>query len=1078
VSADDAARRAIAERLDATMLVEAGAGTGKTRALVDRVVALVAERGLAIERIAAITFTEKAAAELRERVRAELDRRVAEDGSPVARERCRVAREALDRAQLSTIHAFGQTLLRSLAAEARIDPELTVLDELTAERRFEERWRAAIERIDPDGPEGRALDRALGLGLDPGDLRTLGRHLAEREDIAERIAPGPPPCRPPEWGAVAELLAEVRELPLGAVTGDDPLQDHLLAVLDLLEELSAAGPEERGPRLVAAAVVATRKMDRRGAASRWGGAEAVAAARAVAARACEGIGRLLADERAEALAAVLPWVATVVRADAERRRREGTLVFDDLILWTRDLLRDDAGARSAVRERYDALLIDEFQDTDPWQVEIAEAFAGDGAGGLEPGRLFLVGDPKQSIYRFRRADMAVYERARRRVEEAGGSLLPLTVNRRSRAEIVDWVNAVVSGVIGEEADPTVQPRYAPILAERAAALAGPGIAWMGGPTGERAADMRRREAADVAATCLAAVAEGWQVQERDGAVRGARLGDVAVLIPARTGLQSLETALRDAGVPFRVEGGSLVFRTQELRDILNCLAAIDDPGDEVAVVGALRSPAFACSDVDLARHRERGLRFNYLAPAIAEAPGPVGEALRCLRAHHERRHDRSLASAVERFVAERRLVEIGMVDTGSRDAYRRARFVVEQARAFEAERPQGMRAFVAWMEERTSGPIFDRDGSGLDDDEDAVRILTVHAAKGLEFPVVILAGLGPRPAYARPPTYSLDASGGLVATIGAKGRGRLCIGDVEAVEAREARHAAAEAARLLYVATTRARDHLIVSLHHQEKYGSTGIAARLVAAGATDHAEEWVPPRAVAASRPPLGGLVADPAPAGDHHALRAELVARARRLRYTSATALKAEDERGAATADEPWSRGRGGTRVGRAVHASLQSLPLDAGDAAVAAVASAQAVAEAVPGRADEVAALVRAALRSEAAGRARRTVGALREVPFAMPADGAVVEGFVDLVVPDGGGVEIVDWKTDDVGPEGVEERLAGYGLQAGLYCAGLRAATGLPVTRVTYVFLRAGVERSPGDPDALARAALDALARSGA
>jgi ATP-dependent helicase/nuclease subunit A len=1061
------------------MLVEAGAGTGKTRALVDRVVALVAERGLPIERIAAITFTDKAAAELRERVRGELDRRVAGDGPAVGRERCRVAREALDRAQLSTIHSFGQSLLRALAAEARIDPELTVLDELTAERRFEERWRAALERIDPDAPEGRALDRALGLGLEPGDLRTLGRDLAEREDIAERIAPGPPPCRPPDWGAVAALSAQVRALPLAAVTGDDPLRDHLATVLEGLEGLAGAGPDERGPRLAAAAGVAVRRVGNLGAAGRWGGAEAVAAARAVALEVGERIGGLLADERAEALAEVLPWVAAVVRADAEQRRREGTLVYDDLILWTRDLLRDDADARRAVRERYDALLIDEFQDTDPWQVDIAEAFAGDGAGGLEPGRLFLVGDPKQSIYRFRRADMAVYERERRRVQAAGGRLPALTVNRRSRGAIIDWVNAVVCGVIGEEADPTVQPGYVPIRAERAADLAGPGVAWMGGPTDERAVAVRRREAADVAATCLAAVAEGWQVQERDGTVRGARLGDVAVLIPARTGLESLESALREAGVPFRVEGGSLVFRTQELRDILNCLAAIDDPGDEVAVVGALRSPAFACSDVDLARHRERGLRFNYLAPAVAEAPGPVGEALRCLRAHHERRHDRSLASVVERFVAERRLVEIGMVDTGGRDAYRRARFVVEQARAFEADRPQGMRAFVAWMEERTAGPIFDRDGSGLDDDEDAVRILTVHAAKGLEFPVVILAGLGPNPPYARPPTYSLDASGGLVATIGAKGRGRrLCIGDVEAVEKREARHARAEAARLLYVATTRARDHLIVSLHHQEKYGKKGIAARLVAAGAAGHAPEWTPPRPPAAGRRPLDGLVADPPPAGDHGALRAELVARARRLRYTSATALRAEDERGEASADEPWSRGRGGTRVGRAVHASLQSLPLDADDAAVAAVASAQAVAEAVPGRADEVAALVRAALRSEAAGRARRAAGALREVPFAMPADGAVVEGFIDLVVPDDGGVEIVDWKTDDVGPEGVDGRLAGYGLQAGLYCAGLRAATGLPVTRVTYVFLRAGVERSPGDPDALAREALGALARSGA
>ena len=139
--------------------------------------------------------------------------------------------------------------------------------------------------------------------------------------------------------------------------------------------------------------------------------------------------------------------ARTVLDDAARRRREGTLIFGDLILWARDLLRDDAGARSIVRRRYDALLIDEFQDTDPWQVDIAEAFAADAAGGLEPGRLFMVGDPKQSIYRFRRADMAVYAAERRRVEHAGGELPALTENRRSRSVVVEWVNAVIGGVI-------------------------------------------------------------------------------------------------------------------------------------------------------------------------------------------------------------------------------------------------------------------------------------------------------------------------------------------------------------------------------------------------------------------------------------------------------------------------------------------------------------------------------------------------------------------------------------------------------------------------------------------------------
>jgi ATP-dependent exoDNAse (exonuclease V) beta subunit len=165
----------------------------------------------------------------------------------------------------------------------------------------------------------------------------------------------------------------------------------------------------------------------------------------------------------------------------------------------------------------------------------------------------------------------------------------------------------------------------------------------------------------------------------------------------------------------------------------------------------------------------------------------------------------------------------------------------------------------------------------------------------------------------------------------------------------------------------------------------------------------------------------------------------------------------------------------VGRAVHASLQSLALDAPGDAIAAVASAQAVAEAVPERADEVERLVRAGLASEAAARARMAPGALREVPFALARDAVVVEGFIDLVIPTLTGLEIIDWKTDDVATRAqAQERLRSYELQAGLYAHGLRQATGRTVERITYVFLRPGLELSPGDPDALAEAALEGLA----
>ncbi|MGD9571654.1 MAG: UvrD-helicase domain-containing protein [Thermoleophilia bacterium] len=1080
---DAAARELIAGRLDATMLVEAGAGTGKTRALVDRVVSLVASGRAPIDRIAAITFTERAAAELRERVRAGLDERVAA-GGPDA-DRCRAARDGLDRAQLSTIHAFGQALLRAMAAEAGIDPDMGVLDQMAADRRFEERWRAALEAVDPASPEGVAIDRALGRGLGISGLRRLATALAEREDLAVMLRDTPPTAPAPRWEVIGEVTAAVTALDCARVVPGDALLEHVEAVRQVLEPLRDADPWTRDALLPGAVAIAAKKVGRTGRAPNWGGSDRIGAARDILLDAGAQLADLLAAARAEALCDVLPWIAAHTLADADTRRRAGTLVFGDLILWTRDVLRDVPAAREALRARYDALLIDEFQDTDAWQVEIAEAFAAGHDGTLDSGRLFLVGDPKQSIYRFRRADMAVYSAERSRVEGAGGLLPSLTGNRRSQAVVIRWVNAVMDGLFAEEADRALQPPYVPIIAARDTPLTGPGVAWMGGPSPERAWDIRMAEAADVAATCRAAVEEGWQVQDREGPPRAVELRDIAVLLPARTGLSAIEGALRSAGVPFRVEGGGLVFRTQEMRDLLNCLSAIDDPSDEVAVVGALRSTAFACSDLELARHRSAGFRFNYLAPALDGAEGPVAEALRSLRAHHRRRHDTSLATVVERFVAEHRLVEVGLVDGRTRDAYRRARFVVEQARAFEADRPQGLRAFVAWMEERTTGPILDRDGSGLDDDEDAVRILTVHAAKGLEFPVVILAGIGANPVVASAPTVSAGPDGGVVATVGSKTAGRrLCLGDVDAAETLERAHQRAEGARLLYVAATRARDHLIMSLHHQETRATKSGARRLIDAGAMEHASRWEPPPAApGGARTPLHGLRVDPAAASaaEHDEARAALVAAARTERYTSATGLAAgaapaPEERGAEGGDEPWSRGRGGSRVGRAVHAAIQSLTLASGPQEVEAVAAAQAVAEAVPESAGEVADLVRAALLSDAAVRARSAAGSLREVPFAVRRGDVVVEGFIDLVVPTAAGLEIVDWKTDAVAPGEVAARVEGYALQAGLYALALQEATGQPVARITYVFLRPGVEVSPGDPGTLAAAAAQRVSQT--
>jgi ATP-dependent exoDNAse (exonuclease V) beta subunit len=365
--ADEQAAARIREALDVTLFVEAGAGTGKTWALVERVVSLVLG-GMAIERIAAITFTEKAAAELKDRVREGL-----EDGLRGHPERAGVIRpalESLDRAQISTIHSFCQHLLRLFAAEAGVDPSFEVQDEITAERRFQERWRGYVEGLSDDEHAAAVIDRVLSLGMTTGELETLAKGLTSRAELLSLLAQSLPPADGPDWSALLGQLATLRRLTPAGVPATDELKIRIEAMISLVVELMA-NDAERETILAASAGLLARTLRGCGDESEWGGA--MASARAACEEVRDGLRDLLAACRSHALEELMPLIVRFVDGDGTARGRDGLMTFDDLILRVRDLLQADVGAARSLRERHDALLIDEFQDTDlsasisPWR---------------------------------------------------------------------------------------------------------------------------------------------------------------------------------------------------------------------------------------------------------------------------------------------------------------------------------------------------------------------------------------------------------------------------------------------------------------------------------------------------------------------------------------------------------------------------------------------------------------------------------------------------------------------------------------------------------------------------------------
>ena len=485
-------------------------------------------------------------------------------------------------------------------------------------------------------------------------------------------------------------------------------------------------------------------------------------------------------------------------------------------------------------------------------------------------------------------------------------------------------------------------------------------------------EVREHEAADVAAIVHAVKQEHWQVEDtRTGAVRDADFQDIAILIPSRTVLPGLEDALERAGIPVRVESQSLLFSTAEVRDLLSILAAIDDPSDEISVVAALRSPGFGCSDADLADFVAARGRWNYRvdAPEALDPAHPVVAGLRALREFWDQRWWRSVSETVEAVVRERRLLELAVAKRRPRDHWRRIRYLLDQARAWDDAGSATLRSFVDWAHEQADERARVIESVAPEPDDDAVRILTIHGAKGLEFPVVVLAGLSTQPPNSTPAVV-WDATGTPEFTIGTKASNtRVTTSGYEAAREAEKAHDEAERLRLLYVAMTRARDHLVISLHHK-------VGTRCHARAVSEHVEgapareivpdPWTPPAhtrpagTTAAEPSTFEAWLADRAPnargswTGTHHRGHDARQGQRRVGGSERACLGHATDRRPSLAA---WSRGYRGRR---AVHAVLQTVDLATG-ADVASASRAQALGEGVPGREDEVRDLVEAVLRA---------------------------------------------------------------------------------------------------------------------
>ncbi len=1004
------------------MCVVAGPGSGKTRVLVERFRWLVTAKGVPVRRILAITFTEKAAANMRQRL--------VEAFPPASPER-----KAVERAYISTIHAFCARLLRENAVEAAVDPEFRVLDEWEADFELRRAIDEALEAEYRRRPERVRAFLAAFAGRDvPGALYTLFQALrAAGVTVEESRRSGVAPDPDVLWREVQEALRRAAALPTTGWRLDQrqALQDALAqdpASLTVnLSKLKAGGQRELLKRVRDELLPAWRAAD---------------------------LLRRHASEREWFLDAL----ALASRLYDEAKRASGALDYADLEEGAIRLLQSSGGRR---RSDFSFILMDEFQDTNPLQARLVSLLRS-------PGNFFAVGDINQSIYGFRHADPAVFREFRERTRETGGLVVELHENFRSRPEILAAVRRITCKAEG------IEPQELRSGRDDFVPAPGPSleVLTVQAPEGDEAS---RREARHLAARIRALAAGG-----------SFSYGDIAVLLRTSAQVRLVEKTLREHGVPCEVTEGRGFYEAREVWDLLAFLRIMVNPRDEISLAAVLRSPFGGIDDDTLLRLK---LDYGSLAEGVAAVDVAKVPALAAFRRLFEGFRRRQDDAAIDRLLS-RLLAATGYeawLLTQPNGPHRSAnvRKLMALARRFRAGGVVSLRQFLDRVDALRRDEARESDARPPGQSADAVQVMTIHAAKGLEFPVVFVASVSRGGKSDTDPVVFLPGLGvGLRWRDPRSGDDRpdaVAVAVSEELERRQKE----EEQRLFYVAMTRAQRLLVLSAafgaNVQARHWSRLLqdnlevdlktfdnAPRDVAlADVRFHLLQTDQEPALDGPAPPARSRAAEPvllnrAVVEDQSdavvsATSVVLFAQCPRQYYLSrylgfpavsqSRDVPSRDREGADDDTDP-------SEFGREVHALLAgTLP------------SEQASSE-----------VQRLSVRFHASDLGRRAAAApraQREQGFLVSLDGRLLSGRIDLWFRDAAGAVLIDYKTDQVTAAQAPERAADYALQLSLYALALERLAGAPPDRAVLYFLRPDLPVDvPLDP-AVARSAMEAL-----
>jgi len=1133
-------QRKIVENLSASLCVTSGAGCGKTSVLVARYIHfLEQDLALPLQQLAAITFTENAAAQMRDRIRSACRSQVEAARRVADRRRMEIwlARYwDVDIAPIDTIHSFCSALLRRYPIEAGVDPAFALLDEAEATFLRQDvvaaQFEDLLERQDADLMavlEHLSLDQARDTVAEiVGEKREVLRRVAGpvmQHSDAEILAGTKEAIGTLAWRLLRECVAAhgfsdaVRVLQGTAGPAGERREEARRQALAQMQRLAKARTVAIAQEAAAAILAVNLKG---GSHTKWPSKDAfddagraIKTIRDMLARATKSLPAF--DEETErrhvGLArAFYRTACRMVDAYEAAKREQSALDFEDLQIRARDLLLANRHVLESYRRRFRAILVDELQDTNLLQFQIVDLLVSGEArrskeSPLRSGALFGVGDPKQSIYRFRGAELEVFARALARVGTDGRR--GLVESFRLHAGTAALVNHLFPGLM---------PEYEPIrgMREQKNEAVAECLIVME-PEGERldAATGHAEEAARLAARIRQIVEnQAILVQDEDShAWRPARYGDMAILLRRTTHLHLYEEALERRGVPYYVVAGTGFYKQQEVLDVVHLLRVLDDPADDLHLAGVLRSPFFAVSDEGLYYLRALGRRLYAALPAAAAAEHlgtedrrGIARAAALLPEWAAAKDRLGLAPLLDLVVFESGYAAASVGRFGGARAYANLRQLVELARQFERHGLHALGDYIECVTDFMQSEMRAEQAPIEAPGGNTVRLMTIHKAKGLEFPIVAVPDLAHAPQGSRSAYFIHHVTGLSVRLRDEEGENTVSCA-LALARHDDAAAQREETWRLFYVALTRARDYLLLASHDASRARTedSWLEALFRGLGAERRQGQHeirlpggevlraaiLPPQHERASQGRRRGgprdVFADGRVRWDRLHDRAAGVkgASAQRAlaRAAGAAAAARPPSRIAATAlatyarcprlywwtevlgvDEPEpppvAEGLAPRAWGVLAHRALE-LATSPDDATVRmAVEGALRQAERGPAGADDELRLrlgnaIRTFWKTPLGQRVARARRVYREMPFLFRLDNTEIRGTIDLLSEDPeGSWELVDYKSAAPTAGAAASTPAGHELQLGLYALAASRWLGRPVARWSVYYLNAG------------------------